>query len=118
MGKNIQHNLKRMAATFLLYSFAAFWISTHFFVHVHLVGDQWVVHSHPFSQNEAHQHSDQQIVLIHFMQHFEGSTSNVRLSFAAIESSVSQLFWNNHTQNFNTSQHRTCALRAPPFFAF
>ncbi|MBN2765297.1 MAG: hypothetical protein JXR27_02915 [Paludibacteraceae bacterium] len=109
-----QNRIKKFSGIALLALFIAFWGSTHFFVHVHIIDGVTIVHSHPFSPKNNHQHNAEQICLIQHLLHYDISPvkSPAFNEFAALHLINSG---GMPTCHFILSQHATAlCLRAPP----
>ena len=66
MKKKLQYILKYIP----LMLFVGYYSSISFFTHTHFIDKVLVVHSHPFSSSDNHQHSTSGFQLIHSISHF------------------------------------------------
>lgn len=65
----LNQGTKQVSEAILLALFVVYFVSTNFFGHKHLVNGVLIVHSHPFSQTEQHNHSCETINLLQQLSH-------------------------------------------------
>ena len=114
MPSQSENEVKRLVLNitryFLPILFISYLASITFFTHVHVVNGVTIVHSHPFKQGTAHQHSTVELLHIHILSHLIADSATVVFALPLF---VSFLLCLLHT-HFHAPYHGVTALRAPP----
>jgi hypothetical protein len=104
----------------LLILFLEYYISISSFTHTHIVNGIAITHSHPynpFSKNKPcnHQHSENTLVLIHFLSHFLTTVSFFGFSLVIYKTVLKKYIHKKNNEIFsNLFSTRSNGLRAPP----
>ena len=81
MPSQSENEVKRLVLNitryFLPILFISYLASITFFTHVHVVNGVTIVHSHPFKQGTAHQHSTVELLHIHILSHLIADSATV-----------------------------------------
>jgi hypothetical protein len=97
--------------------FVGYYISVTFFNHTHYIDNVEVVHSHPFSSSENHQHSASAFQFINTVSHFVSTALWIGL-FLSFGASLLALFLLLRTVQRRLSQFNYFSfLRPPPVLA-
>lgn len=108
LGRNI-------GALLLLVLFTEFWCSTHLFYHSHIINGQVIVHSHPFQDQDAGTHSQQELKLISLLSAFISTSPDLALPELPVPPAVRCVLSypqrDGHLRDFPVHLN---GLRAPP----
>ena len=100
---------------FLPVLFISYMAGITLFTHSHVVNGVTIVHSHPFKQGTAHQHSTVELLHIHILSHLIADSATVVFALPLFVSFLLCLLLGRlpHT-HFHAPYHGVTALRAPP----
>ena len=119
MPSQSENEVKRLVLNitryFLPILFISYLASITFFTHVHVVNGVTIVHSHPFKQGTAHQHSTVELLHIHILSHLIADSATVVFALPLFVSFLLCLLLGSlpHT-HFHAHYNGVTALRAPP----
>ena len=123
MPSQNENEVKRLVLNitryFLPILFISYLASITFFTHVHVVNGVTIVHSHPFKQGTAHQHSTVELLHIHILSHLITDSATVVFALPLFVSFLLCLLLGRlpHT-HFHAPYHGVVGLRAPPAIRF
>lgn len=113
----LTQNKRRLASTLLLVLFVGYFAGITFFPHKHIINNQVIVHSHPFSGSESHSHTTNVINLLVQLSVFATKLLVIGVSLVAffvLFNIVSKTYTNTYIRN---NCLLTNFLRPPPVFS-
>lgn len=113
----LTQNKRRLTSTLLLVLFVGYFAGITFFPHKHIINNQVVVHSHPFSGSESHTHTTSAINLLVQLSGFATKLLAAGISlvlYLITLSTVSKTYTNTYTQS---NYQLAYFLRPPPVVA-
>jgi hypothetical protein len=117
--KKLINNISRY---FFLILFLAFFGSTNFFNHTHIVDGDTIVHSHPYKKdkngNPTHQHSTKGYLLIHIIKNFTTTAVASALFITIPVKLIDKIPSNKNSSIVHKLSIRPNSFRGPPVRIF
>lgn len=111
--------LKRIATYLLLVVFLAFYASITLFPHVHHIGNEYIVHSHPFKKDSkgnpvGHSHTKGQLRVIHLLSSFISTCITIAIAHKVIRTLIAVFEISQYKSFLQAKEFNIYLLRAPP----
>lgn len=113
----MKDKLKYIVKIVPLIIFVAYLTGISFFAHTHTVNNVAVVHSHPFSTSENHQHSTASFQLISAISHFVSCALFLGLITRSVTAPAFSLFVSKTSSKYFLRVRFYTFLRPPPVAA-
>ena len=98
--------------------FISYLLSLSLFLHIHYVGGVAIMHSHPFSPDTGHEHTQAELLLLDRLTHFDSNIVFECIDFNLTFYSYFISFTKERAFFFKHSYLSSHFLRAPPIICF
>ena len=111
--------LKKITAYLLLLLFVGFYGSITLFPHIHHLGNECIVHSHPFKKDckgkpVSHSHTKDQFRIIHLLSNFISTVLIIKIAQKVIRSLINVFKIEQYRSFLKAKEFSIYQLRAPP----